>query len=130
MKWNSIVSTGICINKQLLVKNGGFDYRFKNCGEWVTWLKMSLDGYVLINRDVCSGYRRHDDNITNRVFSDCFNNVYDYYNYVNKCAFFMRMGGRSGLIFLRNLIKNNVLFLYKKVFPVSKSHMVFLNKSK
>lgn len=90
MKWNYVVSTGICINKKVLEEVGLFDTSYKNHGEWLTWLKLSNIGPFIINRNTFSKYRKHQGNITNVMFHREFYSTFKYYSYVNFKALMMK----------------------------------------
>lgn len=124
MSWNFVCSTGACINKSLLEEVGGFVEKYRNYGEWLTWLLLCEKKNIRINRCVYSWYRRHDNNITNSMFSSEFKKTYQYYKYVNYFAY--SISSRSlklKYIYLRNIMKNIVLLSYKTLFKTSMVHL-------
>lgn len=124
MNWNFVCSTGACIKKSLLEDVGGFVEKYRNYGEWLTWLLLCNKKNIIINRGVYSWYRRHDKNITNSMFSSEFKKTYEYYKYVNYFAYSMSPKSLKIMyIYLRNVIKNILLLAYKLLFKTSIAHL-------
>lgn len=115
-RWNYIVSTGICLNKENLLSVGGFNEQYRNHGEWLTWLSICKFG-IYLNRNSFSFYRRHDSNITNKLFKKEFKSTFNYYNFVNKFAYkisnkHLKNKYILSFCYLRNLL----LLIYKNIF--------------
>ena len=124
MRWNYIVSVGICINKKSLEQVGGFDATFINYGEWLTWLKLATLGRIYVNRSTLSEYRRHESNLTNSMVSDDAMQKFHYDEYVN--SFALQVSNKSNFIrltYLFNKLKNRLYFVYRKIFKTSLSHL-------
>ena len=123
MKWNYIVSVGICINKKVLLKVGGFETKFSNHGEWLTWLKLIKHEKFFLNRSIFAKYRRHNSNLTSRMISSGALQKYKYENYVNNYAFKISDKKLSIIhIYISNRVKNFCFLLYRKLFQFSYSH--------
>lgn len=123
MNWNYVCSTGVCLNKKVLTVSGGFNTKFRNYGEWLTWLKLCKERPVRINKGINSWYRRHQDNITNKMFKSGFRKTFNYYEYVNNYAYDLSdKTVNSKITYTKNKIKNYMLLIYKTVFNFSITH--------
>lgn len=115
-RWNYIVSTGICLNKENLLSVGGFNEQYRNHGEWLTWLSICKFG-IYLNKNLFSFYRRHDSNITNKLFKKEFKSTFDYYNSVNKFAYSISPKNlKNKYIFVFCYLRNLLLLIYKNIF--------------
>lgn len=115
MKWNYVVSTGMCIKRESLVSIGGFDTTYRNHGEWLTWLKLvSIEPFLYTDKTV-SYYRKHECNITNSMFNSEFLQTFRYYSFVNLSSLKMKPSLRTFAIFIGVTIKNVTQLFYKLI---------------
>ncbi|GGC56868.1 glycosyltransferase family A protein [Marinobacter halophilus] len=116
MYWNYVVSTGILLNTDTLKSVGGFCTDYKNHGEWLTWIRLARVGKVKINYGVNSWYRRHQENITNSMFSSQFYSTFRYYNHVAHYAYRVAPGRfHKYYVFPLVLIRNLSLLFVKNI---------------
>ncbi len=66
---NFVNPCGIVFRRDLFLKVGGWDERFRNYGEWLLWTKLLGVGKPRFTTDTQSLYRRHSTNLTN-TFDD------------------------------------------------------------
>ncbi len=66
-KGNAIPSVGLIMDKNKLVKVGGYpeSVEFPQYGEYHTWIRMVLEGDIIFCENIKAKYRRHKDNMTN-----------------------------------------------------------------
>jgi len=124
MRWNYVVSVGICIHKKSLEQVGGFDATFISHGEWLTWLKLATSGKIYINRSILSEYRRHESNLTSSIVAKGALQKFHYDEYVN--SFALHRSNKSlfiRLTYVFNKLKNRLYFVYRKMFNKSLSHL-------
>lgn len=66
--FNYIHNIGYMVNKDIYIRFNQFG-KYKNYGEWLSWIEFTKYGNIVYTNKVRSFYRRHDTNITN-TFSD------------------------------------------------------------
>lgn len=117
-KWNFIVSTGILINSRVIKDLGGFEEKYINRGEWITWLKISKTSPITYCNKVNSYYRIHDNNITNSMFTSVGIKKQILYTLnVQKYAYSISTNKISSMnILIKSFLKNIIYYFYKKYF--------------
>jgi glycosyltransferase involved in cell wall biosynthesis len=84
---NFVNPCGIVFRRNLFIKVGGWDERFRNYGEWLLWTKLLAVGKPHFTTDTQSSYRRHSTNLTN-TFDDpkVRRGLQEYFNFCRDYA--------------------------------------------
>ncbi|WP_156294028.1 glycosyltransferase family 2 protein [Serratia oryzae] len=128
-KWNFIVSTGICIKREVLLDKP-FVEQYKNQGEWLTWLRILREHSLYFNNNTKALYRRHNANMTNDLFSRFSLNNMKYNLHVN--LYFYKLsyrGSREKCIFISKLCKDIIVYLYRSFFGGGRTHKKIFSKN-
>lgn len=106
---NVISSPGMMIDRKAFERAGGFDDKYKNYGEWSSWIRLMKQGQCCLCLDEHALYRRHSNNISNQ-FSGIENidKQIVLHKYWNECR---KLAARS---FEYNLKEKIQLFIYRK----------------